>query len=90
MFPALLFLLVSAMFARNKSTTILYGAFSIAFFMNCLDVLLKVHDIVMIPPAETMAFRPVDGFIALISFVNVVLAAYTIKLGCDIRRWTDL
>ena len=92
LFPALLFLLVSAVLSLSQNklvTSLLYAVFSATFFINCLDVLLRAHNMQMIIPPETMAFRPIEEFIALISFINVVLAAYSLKIGRDIQRWTE-
>ena len=94
LFPALLFLLTSAVLARNKSDErlpVLYAAFSATFFINCLDVLLRTYDVQLFTLGRPLplVFRPIDEFIALISAINVALAAYTLKIGRDIRTWTD-
>lgn len=97
MFPTLLYLLTSAILMRNKSDyrlLVLYGTLSVTFFINCLDVLLRFHNIYVFADlfynsAAFRAFRPIDEFIALVSFVNVVLAGCILKIGWDIRSWTD-
>ena len=94
LFPALLFLLVAAILMKNKSDKrllILYGAFSVTFFINCLDILLQFNDIHLFSmrPIIAQAFRPINEVVALISFLHVSLAIYTLKIGRDIRRWTD-
>ena len=92
LFPALLFLLMSAMFMRNKSDDripILYAVFSSTFFINCLDILLRTYDIQFFGPPPPPVHRPVESFVALISFINVSFAFYSLKIGRDIQRWTD-
>ena len=94
LFPALLFLLITAVLMQNKSDErlpILYVAFSATFFINCLDVLLKNNGIHLFALGQiaSSAHRPIEGFIALISFLHVVLAIYTLKIGRDIRQWTE-
>ena len=94
LFPALLFLLLSAILMRNKSDIrfpFLYAAFSLTLFVNCLDVLLKLYGmrLLSIGQIPEMVFRPIDEAIALVSFINVALAVFSLKIGRDIRRWTD-
>ena len=106
LFPALLFMLVAACEfyskysahgqpsdKRSKSIMqlfVLYIGFSATFFMNCLDVLLRAYDIELVTNRITMAHRPIDDFIAFISFLQVSLAIWYMKLGRDIGKWTDL
>ncbi|MCL1998806.1 MAG: hypothetical protein FWG65_08570 [Turicibacter sp.] len=87
LFPALIFLLVAAIFAEErhlKVMSVLYTVFSITLFLNCLDILLGNNGIFMFPTPESTVFRPVNGFMALVSFVNVVFAIYTLKFGSAI------
>ncbi|MCL2399835.1 MAG: glycosyltransferase 87 family protein [Defluviitaleaceae bacterium] len=69
---------------------ILYGAFSVTLFINCADVLLQFHGMrfLTLGEASTGAFRPIDEGIALVSFINVVLAIYSLKIGLDIKKCT--
>ena len=93
LFPALLFLLIAAILRDNKSDKrlfLLYAAFSVTFFINCLDILLQFNDIQLFNvrvPERT--FRPINEAMAFISFLHVTLAVYTLKIGRDIRRWTS-
>ena len=94
MFPALLFLLVSFVLSKRKSDgrlLALYCAFSATLFANCADVLLKSYEMRLFPfftanLAMAQAFRPIDEFIALVSFINVVLAVYILKTGRDMVK----
>lgn len=94
LFPTLLFLLAAFVFVRNKSDLripVLYAAFSATLFLNCLDVLLRIYEIYLFGgPPQNMVFRPVEAFVAFISFVNVALALYSLKFGRDLGRWADI
>ena len=91
LFPALLFLLISAVLSEirlDKKLLALYGIFSVTLFINCADVLLMSYDTRLFtlgtPPPVT--FRPIDEAMALISFINVAAALYSLKLGWDIIK----
>ena len=91
LFPALLFLLSAAILSEiklDKKLLILYGIFSVTLFINCADVLLMSHGtrIFTIGEPPPLTFRPLDGTKSLISFINVAMAVYSLKIGWDIIR----
>ena len=95
LFPALLFLLVAAVFMHQKNPKsrrfiVLYIGFTITFTLNCLDVLLSLHGINLlrfIPLPDV--FMPVHGLIALVSFASVAMAVYSLRTGGDVASWTE-
>jgi len=88
LFPALLFLLIAAAVRFDKKLIVLYAAFSVTLFVNCLDILLQFNGIWLfdsfgVPLLHPMPFRPVSEFVALVSALNVALAVYSLKVGRD-------
>jgi len=93
--PALLFLLVAAIFTKrkkDKSLSALYVVFSVTLFINCADVLLMFYGVRLFTLGQPLpgVFRPTDEAMALVSFVNVVMAVHALKVGWDIGKWTDI
>lgn len=95
LFPALLFLLVASIFRvgrdkADKSMWVLYAVFSVTLFINCADVLLMSYGVrlftIGMPQLFPEAFRSIDEAMALVSFVNVVMAVYALKVGRGIVK----
>jgi len=97
LFPALLFLLVAGAYTysqnrHDKRFLALYSMFTLTFFINCLNVLLDTHGMAFLsfgPPPDRV-WRPINEAIALVSFVSVCLAVYSLKIGRDVNKWNDL
>jgi len=97
LFPSILFLILAAIFMYKKNPVdkrviILYAGFTITFFINCLDVLMTGHGFPLLTasPLPAGTWSPVHGTITLVSFISVALAIYSLKIGWDISKWTDL
>ena len=96
LFPSIFFLLMAAISMyekepKEKRIMILYIGFTITFFINCLEVLLDLHgnSFMTARPLPDGVFRPIHAPIALISFISVALAIYSLKIGWDITKWTE-
>ncbi|MCL2015765.1 MAG: hypothetical protein FWG68_05905 [Defluviitaleaceae bacterium] len=83
-FPAVAFLAAAALFSSSKKMYLLYFVFSATIFINCLDVLLVYRGINVNLPffvreAPPGLWRPIDEFVAFISFINVCFAVFFIR-----------
>ena len=89
LFPALLFLLAAAILIKSdkgrKSLLVLYAVFSATLFINCADVLLMSYEMRLFVIGQPLSevFMPIDEAMALVSFVNVIMAVYALRIGWD-------
>jgi len=97
LFPSILFLLLAAIYMHKKNPAdkriiMLYTGFTITFFINCFDILMTINGspILTATPLSYDIWRPVHGAITLVSFISVALALYSLKIGWDITKWTNL
>jgi len=97
LFPALLFLLVAGAYTysqnrHNKRFLALHSMFTLTFFINCLNVLLATYDMAFLEfgPFPDRTWRPINEAIALVSFVSVCLAVYSLKIGRDVKKWDNI
>lgn len=64
-FPALLMLLVSYIFEKNKKVLIIYIGFSVTVFLNCLDVLNVIN--------QNGNYELIKDSMPVISLINMIL-----------------